>query len=184
MQSHRTGETPHGVRIRTEEERARQEFQELVDKYGGTPPGDAARAAMGQTIPNRNPLMTPEETADIANEIFPTAMGNVGGGLTSAAGSGLTAARTGRSIYSTIAEHAADGGKLTASRMGFNQIGIINEAQLARHVESVMRPGASPVRFLARGRVAYWHAESGTVVIAEPALGHKLINGIPFFSEA
>jgi len=67
-QTHRTRETPHGVPIRTNEEQAaarleeqRQEFQVLVDKHGGTPPGDAARVAMGQDISVRNPMMTPAE---------------------------------------------------------------------------------------------------------------------------
>jgi len=82
MQSHRTGETPHGTRIRTDEERARAEFQQQVDKYGGTPPGDAVRTAMGQDIPDRNPMFTPEQTAEMANQIFPVAMGNTGSGVT------------------------------------------------------------------------------------------------------
>ena len=49
----------------------------------------------------------------------------------------------------------------------FADIGINTEEQFAKHIDSVIRnPTAS--RELERGRVAYWDAGSGTVVIRDP----------------
>lgn len=42
-----------------------------AQRFGGPPPGDAARRAMGQDIPERdNPMFSPEETAEIASDLL------------------------------------------------------------------------------------------------------------------
>ncbi|SHM26796.1 RHS repeat-associated core domain-containing protein [Rhodanobacter sp. OK091] len=49
----------------------------------------------------------------------------------------------------------------------FADIGINTEEQFARHIERVMT-NPTATRDLERGRVAYWDAQSGTVVIHDP----------------
>jgi len=49
----------------------------------------------------------------------------------------------------------------------FADIGINTQEQFAKHIDRVMR-NPTATRNLERGRVAYWDAESGTVVIHDP----------------
>lgn len=49
----------------------------------------------------------------------------------------------------------------------FKDIGINTEEQFAKHIDRVMT-SPTATRDLERGRVAYWDAESGAVVIFDP----------------
>ena len=60
----------------------------------------------------------------------------------------------------------ADGHAFSKHIGEFSKFGIRTKEQFARHIETVMK-SPSVVRVLTRGRIAYWHQRTGTVVIRD-----------------